>query len=60
MQYIALVVSAALTTIFAALTLVFISAQEKDWLVIGICALTFYVWLNAFINILFEKAELHE
>jgi uncharacterized membrane protein len=57
MEYIALVVSAALTIIFAALTLVFISAQEKDWLVIGICALTFYMWINVFINTLFEKAE---
>jgi hypothetical protein len=57
MQYIALVISAALTIVFAVLTLGLIFADDKNWLAICTCALTFYLWFNAFINTLLEKAE---
>lgn len=53
----ALVVSAFLTGFFAALFLILASNQEQNLMAISACGLGFFVFLNATINTLFEKAE---
>jgi hypothetical protein len=55
--FIALVVSAFLTGFFAALFLILASNQEQNLMAISACGLGFFVFLNATINTLFEKAE---
>jgi hypothetical protein len=56
-EFTALLASALLTGIFAALFLMLVSNQQHNWLAISACGLGFFVFLIATINTLFEKAE---